>query len=163
MLSASIGETCIYVCSVVQSCLALCDPMGCSLPGSSVRRGSPGKNSGVDCHGLLQGIFPIQRSNPGLPHCRQILYYLSHQEAQEKTYIRLKKNAYVEKFNYVLRHFKVCFVEFGMFYKENNNWAGISIVFLRMDFTLLLFFLLWLLKVLERELGILQFSSYLFL
>ena len=29
---------------------------------------------------LLQGIFPTQESNPGLPHCRQILYQLSHQE-----------------------------------------------------------------------------------
>ena len=39
----------------------------------------PGKNIGVGCHTLLQGIFPIQGSNPGLPHCRQILYCLSHQ------------------------------------------------------------------------------------
>ena len=40
---------------------------------------SPGKNTGVHCHALLQGIFPTQGSNPGLPHCRQILYCLSHQ------------------------------------------------------------------------------------
>ena len=40
---------------------------------------SPGKNTGMGCHSLLQGIFPIQGSNPGLLHCRQILYYLSHQ------------------------------------------------------------------------------------
>ena len=33
----------------------------------------PGKNTGVDCHFLLQGIFPTQESNPGLLHCRQIL------------------------------------------------------------------------------------------
>ena len=39
----------------------------------------PGKNTGVGCHFLLQGIFPIQGSNLGLPHCRQILYQLSHQ------------------------------------------------------------------------------------
>ena len=32
----------------------------------------PGKNTGVGCHFLLQEIFPIQGSNPGLPHCRQI-------------------------------------------------------------------------------------------
>ena len=32
---------------------------------------SPGKNTGVGCHFLLQGIFPTQESNPGLPHCRQ--------------------------------------------------------------------------------------------
>jgi len=33
----------------------------------------------VDCHFLLQGIFPTQRSNLGLWHCRHILYHLSHQ------------------------------------------------------------------------------------
>ena len=40
---------------------------------------SPGQNNGVGSHSLLQGSFPIQRSNPGLPHCRRILYWLSHQ------------------------------------------------------------------------------------
>ena len=39
----------------------------------------PGKNTGVRCHFLLQGIFLTQGSNPGLLHCRQILYQLSHQ------------------------------------------------------------------------------------
>ena len=39
----------------------------------------PGKNTGVDCHAILQGIFPTQGSKPGLLHCRQILYHLSHQ------------------------------------------------------------------------------------
>ena len=39
----------------------------------------PGQNSGVGSPSLLQGIFPTQESNPGLPHCRQILYQLSHQ------------------------------------------------------------------------------------
>ena len=40
---------------------------------------SPGKNTGVCCHNLLQGVFPSQGLNLGLPHCRQILYHLSHQ------------------------------------------------------------------------------------
>ena len=39
---------------------------------------SPGQNTGVGSLSLLQGIFLIQGSNPGLPHCRQILYQLSH-------------------------------------------------------------------------------------
>ena len=39
----------------------------------------PGKSTGVGCHLLLQRIFPTQGSNPGLPHCRQTLYHLSHQ------------------------------------------------------------------------------------
>ena len=37
----------------------------------------PGKNTGVGCHFLLQGIFPTPGSNPGLWHCRRILYHLS--------------------------------------------------------------------------------------
>jgi len=53
--------------------------MDCSRPGSSVHGDSPGKNTGVRCHALLQGIFPTPGSNPGLPHCREILYNLSHQ------------------------------------------------------------------------------------
>ena len=40
---------------------------------------SPGQNTGVGNLSLLQGIFPTQGSNPGLPHCRRILYQLSHQ------------------------------------------------------------------------------------
>ena len=40
---------------------------------------SPGQNTGVGSHFLLQGIFPTQGSNPGLPHCRHILFQLSHQ------------------------------------------------------------------------------------
>ena len=39
----------------------------------------PGKNTGVGCHFLLQGIFPTRGSNPGLPHYRQTLYHLSRQ------------------------------------------------------------------------------------
>ena len=70
------------LCLVAQSCLTLCDLMGCSPPGSSVHWYSPGKNTGVGCHGLLQGIFPTQGSNPGLLHCRWILYRLNHQGRQ---------------------------------------------------------------------------------
>ena len=40
-----------------------CDPMNCSPSGSSVHGDSPGKNTGVGCHALLQGIFPTQGSN----------------------------------------------------------------------------------------------------
>ena len=59
--------------------LTLCDSMDCSLPGSSVHGDSPDENTGVDCHALLQGIFPTQGLNLGLLHCRQILYHLSHE------------------------------------------------------------------------------------
>ena len=43
-----------------QLCPTLCYPMDCSLPGSSVHGDSSGRNSGVGCHALLQGIFPTQ-------------------------------------------------------------------------------------------------------
>ena len=39
---------------------------------------SPGQNAGVGSHSLLGGIFPTQGLNPGLPHCRWILYQLNH-------------------------------------------------------------------------------------
>ena len=61
----------LYVCmraKSLQSCPTLCDPMDCSPPGSSVQGDSPGKNTGVGCHALLQGIFPTQGSNPRLLH-----------------------------------------------------------------------------------------------
>ena len=64
---------------VTQSYLTLCDPMDCSPPGSSVHRDSPGKNTGMGCHTLLQGIFPTEGLNQGLLHYRRILYHLSCQ------------------------------------------------------------------------------------
>ena len=55
---------------VTQSCLTVCNPMD--------YRNSPGQNTGVGSHSFLQGIFPAQGLNPGHPHCRWILYQLSH-------------------------------------------------------------------------------------
>ena len=72
----------VYIIHVLWFCLVgysdFCNPMDCSLPGSSVHGDSPGKNNGVGCHVLLQGIFPTQVLNPGLLHCRWILYQLSY-------------------------------------------------------------------------------------
>ena len=56
---------------VTQLCLTVCNPMDSPW-------NSPGQNTGVGSLSLLQGIFPTQRSNPSLPHCRQILYQLRH-------------------------------------------------------------------------------------
>ena len=50
----------------LQSCQTLCDPMNCSPSGYSVYGVSPGKNTGLGCHALVQGIFPIQGFNPHL-------------------------------------------------------------------------------------------------
>ena len=55
----------------LQLCPTLCDPMGCSPPGSPVHGDSPGKITGVGCHALLQGIFLTQGSN-------QCLFCLRH-------------------------------------------------------------------------------------
>ena len=60
-------------CLVVSSSLR---PHGLYSPWNS-----PGQNTAVDSLSLLQGIFPTQGLNPGLPHCRQILYQLSHKES----------------------------------------------------------------------------------
>ena len=69
------------VCIVAESYPTLRNPMDSSPPGFSVHGDSPGKNTGVGCHALLQGIFPTQGLNPVFPHCRRIPYHLSHQEA----------------------------------------------------------------------------------
>ena len=63
---------------VAQSCLTLCDPTNCRPPGSSVH--GILQASILDCHSLLQRIFLTQGLNPGLLHCRQILYLLSYRE-----------------------------------------------------------------------------------
>ena len=58
---------------------------------------SPGQNTGVGSFSLLQRIFPTQGSNPGLPHCRQILYQLSNKGNPPvtkiyKTFVRISKS-----------------------------------------------------------------------
>ena len=61
-----------------ESCLVASDSLqsyGLYSPGNSL-----GQNTGVGSLSLLQGIFPTQALNAGLPHCRQILYQLSHRE-----------------------------------------------------------------------------------
>ena len=82
--------TCEIVCAVQwlvdKSCPTLCNPMDGSLPGSYVLGDSLGRDTGVSGHTLLQGIFQIHGLNPGLLHCRQILYHLSH---QAKLYMQL--------------------------------------------------------------------------
>ena len=57
------------------------EPRSPTLQADALPSEPPGKlkNTGVGCHSLLQGIFLTQGLNPGLPHCRQTLYCLSHQ------------------------------------------------------------------------------------
>ena len=67
----------IYLCMCAQSLshIWLCDPMDCSLPGSSVHGDSSGKNTEVVCRFLLQGIFPTQELNPHLLHLLSLLHW----------------------------------------------------------------------------------------
>ena len=74
------AQCCMPVC--VLSRVWLCDPVDCSQLGSSVQGLLPGKNTGVGCRFLLQGIFSIQGSDPGLLcllHWQADSLSLSHQ------------------------------------------------------------------------------------
>ena len=92
------------LCLVFQSCSILCDPTDCSPPGSSVYRDYPGKDTGVGCHALLQGLFPTQGLNPGLPHCRRILYCLSHQGSPSHVYVYM----YLYIYTYIYTYRYIC-------------------------------------------------------
>ena len=72
---------CVLMHLVAQTCLTLCNPMDCSPTGSSLHGDSPGKNTGVGCHALVQEIFPTQRLNPGFPHCGGFFTILATREA----------------------------------------------------------------------------------
>ena len=88
---------CVCVCMCVvcvssPSCLTL-PPYGLEparLICPEFPRNSPGKNAGVGCHSLLQGIFSTQGSNLGFLHCRQILYHLRDQGSPTRTYFITK-------------------------------------------------------------------------
>ena len=56
----------VHVAKSLQLCPTLCDPVDCSPRGSSVHGIYPGKNTGVGCHSLLQGVFPTQGLNSPL-------------------------------------------------------------------------------------------------
>ena len=99
----------ILCCAVLtRSCPTLCNPMGCSPPGSAVHGDSPGKNIIVGSHALLQGIVPTQGSNPGLLHCRRIPYHLNHQGSPRI----LEWVAY----------------PFSRGFSQPRNWAGVSCI-----------------------------------
>ena len=66
----------LHMCVLItQSCQTLCNTMDYSF----FDHDYPGKNTVLGCYSLLQGIIPNQELNPTLPHCRLILYHLSHQ------------------------------------------------------------------------------------
>ena len=74
-------------CSVVSDSLW---PHGLQPPRLLSPWNFPGKSTGVGCHFLLQEIFQTQGSNPGLPHCREMLYHLSPQGGRQVHKLMLK-------------------------------------------------------------------------
>ena len=83
-------RTCVFCGSCIAGRFLATEPLesdneSCSVMSEALRPHglyspwhSPGQKTGVGSLSLLQRIFPTQGSNPGLPHCRQILYQLSH-------------------------------------------------------------------------------------
>ena len=92
----------IHIFLVAQSCPTLSDLMDGSTQGSSVHGDSPGKNTRVVCHALLHGIFPDQGLNPVLPHCRQILYHLSHHRSSPVHKYISESLCYISETNTIL-------------------------------------------------------------
>ena len=89
-ITATLGDKCFCVCvshSVVSDSLP---PHGLGPTRLLCSWDFPGKNTGLGCHFLLQGVFLTQGLNPGLPHCSQILYHLSHTLGLKCFYHHLK-------------------------------------------------------------------------
>ena len=91
-----------------QGGLACCSSWGCKELDTTERLNwtihnpwnSPGQNTGVGSRSLLQGIFPTQGSNLGLPHCRQIFYPMNHQ-GSPKILESLNTKGRNEKYKYL--------------------------------------------------------------
>ena len=78
-----------YIHSESESCSVVSDslrPHGLYSPWNS-----PCQNTGVGSLSLLQGVFPTQELNPGLPHCRRILYQLSYQGSPAYIHRNIRK------------------------------------------------------------------------
>ena len=90
-----------------------------------VHEDSPGRNTGMGFHVLLQGIFPTQGSNPCLLHCRQIIYCLSHQGSPLYRYLDIiKKKKLDNKVWYFIFH-KTYHKSFPMLYSIQKYYIGI--------------------------------------
>ena len=88
IVSASFQSFCFQGDTFFFFCCSISSSECCSVVSNSLQHhglyspwNSPGKNTGMSCHALLQGIFPTQGSKPGHLHCKWILYCLSHQRS----------------------------------------------------------------------------------
>ena len=84
---------------------------------------SPGQNTGVGSLSFLQGIFPTQVSNPGLPHCRWIVYKMRHKGSPIAMLVGMKKHLTLDLpvSLYSISHFPSCWKgfilqNFGLFH-----------------------------------------------
>ena len=84
---------------------------------------SPGQNTGVGSLSFLQGIFPTQVSNPGLPHCRWIVYQMRHKGSPIAMLVGMKKHLTLDLpvSLYSISHFPSCWKgfilqNFGLFH-----------------------------------------------
>ena len=92
---------------------------------------SPGQNTGVGSVSILQGIFPNQGSNPGLLHCRQILYQLSHKGSpyicistyKYTNYLHTNIHTHTHLYVYTPTHIHICyrFCFSGLLTKKNHS------------------------------------------
>ena len=85
-------------------CLTLSDPMDLQPARLLCPWNSPGKNTGASSHSLLQKILLSQGLNPGLPHCRQVLYHLSHQGSHINIYIYIHTHTHIYTYIYIYIH-----------------------------------------------------------
>ena len=117
ILTAIVALMC--VCLVLSHLRLFVTPINCSPPGSFVHEDSPGQNTGVGGHVLLQGIFLTHGSNPGPLHCRRILYQPSLLGSPEASIL------------YSIR----CFPLFTVFYERAPDhsdlgmWGGPCVLF----------------------------------
>ena len=99
--------------------------MDCSPADPSLHGDSPGKNTGVGCHALLQGIFPAQGLNPSLPHCRRILYQLSYQGSPKANLVSLGKKRRMQVTGYWDK--PACLLTLW-FWRQQPDWWCVSLL-----------------------------------
>ena len=100
---------------VAQSCPTPCNPMD-----DTVHRILPGQNTGVGSLSLLKGNFPTQGSNPGHPHCRQILYQLSHKRSPGKSGEGWIRSLGLTDIHYYVTDTHYCTVSNDLLYSTRN-------------------------------------------
>ena len=88
---------------------------------------SPGQNIGVGSLSLLQGIFPTQGSNPGLPHCMRVLYQLSHKESPKENYHVLNTRDYIR--NVHMSRYLILAINF-----QRKKWLGCKLEILKQTY-----------------------------